>query len=139
MTAPQAEPKKSSCLALGGVGCLIVIILLVVGGGIVWVKFGPQIQEKMAEFQKDPERAAAMLILNVNPDIEIVKIDEEKRLVTFKVKSSEEVITATFAALGKSRMTYINGKTEIQGLDRVPTENGMEPAPPESVPTPKAP
>ncbi len=123
-------------MAVGGIGCLVIIAIILLGGGFVWYKFGPQIQEKIGEFQKDPERAAATVILQVNPDIEVIRIDDTARTVTFKVKSTGEVITATFAAIGKSRITYINGKTEIHDLDRVPTDSAATPATDSVTPAP---
>lgn len=139
MSAPQTEKKKSSCLALGGAGCLIVLILLVAGAGIVWMKFGPEIQAKIGEFQKDPERAAVMLIVEKHPDFEKISVDDEKRIVTFKVKSTGEVITATFTALLNSKISTTNGKTEITGLEKYDPNAPVTP-PAETTPAePKAP
>ena len=127
MNTAQPEQKKSSCLAVGGVGCLILVILVLAGGGFVWWKYGPDIMKYTQEVQKDPERAAATLMLKFNPDIEVLNIDEEKRTVTFRIKSSGEEITATFEALAKSKMSNINGKTSFEGLEPAPAD-GAAPA-----------
>lgn len=140
MSDPQAQPKKSSCLALGLSGCLILLILVAAGAGIAWYKFGPQIQEWVAEAQKNPEKAAALMVLKVNPDIEIINIDDEKKQATFKIKSSGETITATFADIAQGQMTYINGKTEFKNLKRIdPAAATTEPAPASPPAAPKAP
>jgi hypothetical protein len=135
MSAPQE--KKSSCLAIGGTGCLIIIIVLVAAVGVTWWKFGPQIQEQISAFQKDPERAAAMLIVEKHPDFEKISVDDTNRTVTFKIKSTGEVITTTFKALTNAKIVTVNGKTEIQNLDRVQPEGAAAPpAAPSAGPAP---
>lgn len=121
---PNQQPKKGmSCMAIGGIGCLVIIILLVAAGGFAYVKFGDKIWEKGQQFLKDPERATTMMLLENLPDFEIVKVDDTKREVTFKVKSTGEVVTATFKAVMEGNIKVVNGKADISGVKRVPAES----------------
>ncbi len=97
---PNTEKKKGlSCMAVGGYGCLVLVILVLVAGGIGYVKFGPDLWNMIQEYQKNPEKAAASLVLKLNPKVEIVSSDDAKRTITFKVKATGETVTATYAAI----------------------------------------
>ncbi|HYF37412.1 MAG TPA: hypothetical protein VD994_19075 [Prosthecobacter sp.] len=140
MSAPQSDPKKTSCLAIGGTGCLILIIVLLVGGGVVWWKFGPWFMQKYEEISKDPERGKAMLFVEFSPDVEFVSIDDANRTLTFKVKSTGEVVTAGFAVLSSGRVTIVNGKVHgLEGQPEAAEPPAVEvPAPVTAPPAPKS-
>lgn len=117
---PPALPEKKSglsCLAMGGIGCLVLIVALFLGGGAIVAKFLPQIKQFVADAEKDPARAAAMLALSMNPDIKVQGTDEEKRTVTFKVKSSGETMTVSFEDISKGKLTMTNDKGEEISID----------------------
>jgi selenocysteine lyase/cysteine desulfurase len=127
----STEPRKSSsCFAIGGIGCLVILLVIGVGAGVLWWKFGPQAIEFVKEAQKDPERAQATMMLKVHPDIELIEINDQNRTATFKIKSTGETITATFKALTTARIVTINGKTEVHGLDQSTENSPPATAPP---------
>jgi hypothetical protein len=111
------QKKGLSCLAMGGIGCLVLVVVLFLGGGALVVKFFPQLKQFAADMEKDPARAAAMLALKVNPDIEVQGTDEEKRTVTFKVKSSGETMTVSFEDISQGKLTMTNSKGEEVSFD----------------------
>jgi hypothetical protein len=111
------QKKGLSCLAMGGIGCLVLIVVAFLGGGALLSTFLPQIKQFVADAEKDPARAAAMLALKVNPDIEVQSTDEEKRTVTFKVKSSGETMTVSFEDISKGKLTMTNAKGEEISFD----------------------
>lgn len=110
-TAPA--PKKGlSGLAIAGIGCggllVIVAILVFVLLGKACTKLG----EVAGDFQKNPAKAAAMLAMKMNPDVEIVSTDDAKNEITIKTKSDGKTMTMSFddVANGKFTMTDSEGK-----------------------------
>lgn len=118
--APPALPNEKkglSCLAMGGIDCLVLVVAAFLGGGALVAKFFPEIKTFIADAEKDPARAAAMLALKVNPDIEVVTTDDEKREVTFKVKPSGETMTVSFEDLSQGKLKMTNAKGEEISID----------------------
>jgi hypothetical protein len=118
--APPALPNQKkglSCLAIGGIGCLVLVMVAFLGGGAMMATFFPQIKSFIKDVEKDPALAAAMLALKVNPDIEMVTADDSKREVTFKVKSSGETMTVSFDELAQGKLKMTNAKGEEISFD----------------------
>ena len=82
-----------SCLGIGGIGCLVILIALFVVGGVVVAKFGPKIKEFVADFQKDPERTIMMAMFKNHPNLELVSEDQATREITFRIKGQTETYT----------------------------------------------
>lgn len=114
---PVPQKKGMSGLAIAGLGCLGLIVILFLAGGVVVAKFMPQIKEAAAEFEKDPAKAATMLALKMNPEVEVLSTDDTKREVTFKVKSSGETTTISYEDFEKGKITLKNDKGEEYGID----------------------
>ncbi len=133
------EKKGMSCLAIGGIGCLVIIVALFLGGGAVVAKFFPQIKEFVGEFQKDPERAAFMLIFKANPNLEVVNDDQVKRELTFKVKGEAETYTLNLNDLKNSKDGKIKVKTSSgQEIELDPKVLGAGGSPSAPAPAPSA-
>lgn len=136
------EKKGMSCLAMGGIGCLVIVIALFLGGGVIVAKF-PKIREALADFQKDPERAAFMLIFKANPNLEIVNDDQVKRELTFKVKDQAETYTLNLNDLKNAKngkITVKTGSGQVIELDpKVLGAGGVPSAPAEPAPAAPAP
>jgi hypothetical protein len=118
--APPALPNQKkglSCVAIGGIGCLVLVVAAFLGGGAVVARFFPQIKAFIKDAEKDPALATAMLALKVNPDIEMVTADDSKREVTFKVKSSGETMTVSFDELAQGKLKMTNAKGEEISFD----------------------
>ena len=143
-----------SCLAMGGIGCLVIVIALFLGGGAIVAKFFPQFKEVMADFQKDPERAAVMMMLKMIPNVEILTTDDAKREVTFKAKGNEEIYTMNFSAIkgANGKLMVKNSKGEeiefdpntLGGTDTISSEStpaapALEPTPATTPPAPPTP
>lgn len=96
---------------------MVLVVAAFLGGGALVAKFFPEIKTFIADAEKDPARAAAMLALKVNPDIEVVTTDDEKREVTFKVKPSGETMTVSFEDLSQGKLKMTNAKGEEISID----------------------
>jgi len=119
MSTPPPVPQKKgiSGLAIVGIGCLGLIVIAFLGGGFLVAKFMPKLKEMAGEFEKDPAKAATLMALKMNPDVEILNTDDTKREVTFKVKSSGETTTISFDDFEKGKITLKNDKGEEYGID----------------------
>ncbi len=132
-----------SCLGIGGVGCLVIIVALFVVGGIVVAKYGAGWKAAIDEYQRDakssPDKAAAKLGIKVIPNSVIVREDDAAKTVTFKVGEAGEEMTMHYEGITtgqKPKMT--NSKGEIVDESGVVTA----PAPtvtPEPAPAPATP
>jgi hypothetical protein len=137
---PGEEKKKGmSCLAIGGIGCLVIVILLFVGGGAMIVKFFPAIKDFVAEAQANPDKAAAKLSLKIIPGVTIIREDDANQEIVFKVADGEE-LTMNYKDIQKTRQPTIkNSKGEVINLESLGKAagggEGTGVAPPEAAPT----
>jgi hypothetical protein len=137
----STEKKGMSCLAMGGIGCLVLIAALVLGGGALLAKKWPEWKAAMEEFSKDsaanPEKATAKLGLKFVPDLQIVREDDAAKTITFKVGAEGEELTMHYdgMASGKSKPKITNSKGEEVNL----SQPGAAVAPAPEAPAPEAP
>ncbi len=101
--APVTPAKKGlPALAWVGIGCgglvVIAIIVMIIGG--VW--FTKKAKELGVDFQKNPERAAAELVVNLSPDLEKVSTDEEAGTMTIRKQDGTEM-TLTYQDISEGK------------------------------------
>lgn len=115
MDTPNAPaPKKGlSGLAIAGLGCGGLLIIVGILAFILLGKACSKLGEVAGDFQKNPAKAAAMMALKLNPDIEIVSTNDARNEITFKTKSDGKTVTMSLddVAQGKFTMTDADGKT----------------------------
>ena len=89
--SPGAPPAKKgmSPLAWIGIGCVVILILCGIAFGIM----GYFAKRAVDRFAKNPTMAAAELAVKMNPDLELVKADEEHNTITVKDKKTGETTT----------------------------------------------
>ncbi len=135
-TTPPLPPEKKgmSCLAMSGIGCLVIIVAIFLSGGAVLAKFWPQIQEWVAEAESNPEKAAAKLGIKVIPGSVIIRENDAKSEFTFKIGADGEEMTMNYKDIQNSRKPVItNSKGEVIQL---PANGEADPAPAASIPAP---
>jgi hypothetical protein len=133
---PQPVKKKSNIWlwVLGGVGAFI---LLVVGALVVGGLF---IAKTVKDVASNPAKLAE-IIARVNPDVEVLDVDDAKKTVRIKDKKSGEVVTVSLEDVmqgkvqiskeggsdkdGGSASIQIGGKANLP--DFVPKYPGAEP------------
>lgn len=135
-----------SCLAMGGIGCLVLIVVLFLGGGAL---VAPHFKEWMAaaeEFSKEsasnPDKASAKLGIKMIPTGQIVREDDAAKTITFKVGADGEEMTMHYEGLssGKGKPKVTNSKGEEVDLSKKTEEEVVVPAPaPEAPAAPAAP
>ena len=131
-----------SCLAMGGIGCLVLLIAAFLGGGALVAKFAPGVMDKIKEYQKEaeanPEKAAAKLGIKMIPGAKIVKEEDAKKEITFTVGGTQEELTMSYDGINNGNKPVIkNSKGEIMGNQPGATAPAVKPA--EDTPPPAAP
>jgi hypothetical protein len=97
------------------IGCLVVLLL---GLGSCFA-CGYYAKRKLGQFseemQKNPEMAAAKLVVQMTPDLELVSTDEEAGTLTVKNTKTGETVTVSVADAkeGKFSLTTDEGTTSV--------------------------
>lgn len=138
---PSAEPPRRglSPLAWVGIGCggLLLVGAIVGGIAITWsIRKAKEVVGDLNEFaqemERNPAKAAAELVVKVNPNLELVESDEAAGTMTIREKSTGKVATFSFDEIseGTFRFETPEGEFEIQspeggeGAIRVTTPEG---------------
>ncbi len=118
--APPVPQAKKGIPVLGwvGIGCGTILIIAIIGISLLigWCK---QAVGDLSEFQRNPEKAAAEMVVRFTPDLEMVSQDEAKGEMTIRTKGGE-TITMSYKDIseGKFRMRDAAGNTtEIGSAD----------------------
>jgi hypothetical protein len=97
---PVQPPKKKIhpivWILIGLAGCVMLVILAIVAGGIY-------VASRVAE---NPVEAAAAVIAAGNPDVEVVASNKEKGIVTFREKSTGKTVTLHLDQLKGGKVTF---------------------------------
>ena len=97
---PAQPPKKKIhpivWILIGLAGCVLLVIMAVVAGGIY-------VASRVAE---NPVEAMAALIAAANPDVEVVSSNKEKRIVTFREKSTGKTVTLNIDQLNGGKISF---------------------------------
>jgi hypothetical protein len=91
-------------LVLGGL--FVLGVVGVVGAGVFFVHKAKQAGLDPDLMKKNPGLAAAKMIAAVNPDVEVVRVDEGSGKITLREKSSGKTITMDFDELKKGHITF---------------------------------
>ena len=117
-TPNSSEPKKGlSGLAIAGIGCGGLLILLGIGVMLLLAKGCAMVKEAAGDFQKNPAKAAAVLMVKANPDLDLVKTDDTTGEITVRDKKSGQTTSMSFDDLSKGKLTFKNDKGEEVSID----------------------
>jgi hypothetical protein len=115
-TADEVSKKKGlSTLAWIGIGCgtfvvLVSVVLIVVG--LVAARKLKNVAGDL-DFEKNPEMAAARLIVRMNPELEEVAVDEQAGTLTVRHKDSGETVTVSIDDLKAGRLRFTTDEGEV--------------------------
>lgn len=96
-------------MAWVGIGCGGLLVIAVIAISLAVGFFKRKVTEVQEDFANNPQQAAAEMIVNMNPDVEMVSDDETTGEMTIRVKSSGEEITVSYADLAEGRFTVTDG------------------------------
>lgn len=116
-----SRKKGLSPIAWIGIGCggLLLLSLILLIGGSFWL-FGVA-KDLGADFQKNPERAQAELIIKFTPEFTKVSTDEVAGTITFETDGGE-VKTLTFDQINAGQMYGGLPEEEIQDGEVIPVD-----------------
>ncbi len=77
-------------------------------------------KELGADFEKNPERAAAELVVKFNPEYEKVSTDDEAGTMTIRAKDGT-VMTLSYEAIGEGRFTEEPSSAPVEA-EEMPVE-----------------
>lgn len=109
---PLAGNKKGMpALAWVGIGCGTFVIIGIIGAvfAVGWLK------GKVDNFAKNPDKAAAELLVKVNPDLEMVSQDDKKGEMTIRTKKGE-VVTLSYKDIAKGKITVTGADGSVSQL-----------------------
>jgi hypothetical protein len=99
---PPPAAKKTSPLVWVLVGCGGLTVISV----IIAAVFFFFVARKASEFGKNPGFAAAKMMAAMNPDVEVVRADEDTGKITLREKKSGKTVTMDFREIEKGRISF---------------------------------
>jgi hypothetical protein len=99
------------------IGCGGILVLGVIGFTLVgWLAVN-KMKGVASEFEDNPTKAAAELVVRMNPDLEMVESDEDAGTLTVREKSSGKVVTFNYEDIEEGRVSFETeeGRVEIGG------------------------
>jgi hypothetical protein len=107
---PVPSPKKGISpvvVILIVIGGLILLGgLLLVAGGLFFVHKARQAGIDTELLQKNPALAATKLIAAINPDVEVVRVDEASGKIELRDKKTGKTVLLDFEDVKKGRITF---------------------------------
>jgi len=112
-SSPSAPKKGISGFAIAGIGCGGLVLLAAIGGFMLAGKACSRFSEVTKEMQDNPAKAAALIAVKLNPDLEVVTTNDAKHEITIKNRKDGKTVTMSFEDItkGKFKMTDDSGKT----------------------------
>lgn len=111
---PVGVKKKTSPFVwiLGGCGVLVVVIALIfVGTGLFVAKKVSDAGLNSESMKKNPALAAARMAVALNPDVEVVNVDEDRGVLTIKEKKSGKVIRMNAEDIKNGKISFSDEST----------------------------
>lgn len=111
-SGPGAEKKGLPVIAWVGIGCGGLILLAIIG----MIAVGAMTYRLAKKVIDNPAKASAEFALKANKDLEKVSENDQSGEVTFRVKSTGEVMTLKYDDLVKGRFTVKDKEGKITQL-----------------------
>ena len=106
--APAHAKKGVPTIAWLGIGCGGLIILAIIASAIIFNK----LKGKFDDFVDNPEKAAAEMLVSMNPELEMVSQDEESGEMTIRTKDGEK-ITLSYQDIAEGRITMTDAEGNL--------------------------
>ena len=115
--APVPGKKGLPVLAWIAIGCGGIVVLAGIAFTVLgWLAVG-KMKDVASDFEDNPTKAAAELVVRMNPDLEMVESDDDAGTITVREKSSGKVVTMNYEDIEEGRVSFESeeGRVEITG------------------------
>ena len=142
-TPPPAQPvtptppqkKGLGPLAWVGIGCLVLLLLAALTTATCSYFVGKKVKEVAGDldFEENPIRASAEMMVRLNPELDLVEVDDDEGTMTIRNKRTDEVVTLDFGDIAEGRWGWTTDEGEVSfdvnqdgegGLVTVTTDEG---------------
>jgi hypothetical protein len=111
--APAPEKKKGMpAIAWVGIGCGTILVLIVI---VIALLVG-KCKRFVEEVQANPEKAAAEMVVNFNPDLDMVSQDDATGQMTIRNNKTGETVTLDYADIAEGRLTVTDGDGTVSQI-----------------------
>lgn len=135
LTPTPPQKKGLSPLAWVGIGCLVLLLLAALTTATCSYFVGKKVKEVAGDldFEKNPIRASAEIMVRLNPELDLVEVDDDEGTMTIRNKRTEEVVTLDFGDIAEGRWGWSTDEGEVTfdvntegegGLVTVTTDEG---------------
>jgi hypothetical protein len=112
--APVQGKKGLPVLAWVAIGCGGLVVL----GGVAlmllgWFAVG-KVKDVAGDFEDNPTKAAAEMIVRMNPELELVESDDDAGTLTIREKDSGKVITVNYDEIQEGRISFESEEGKVQ-------------------------
>jgi hypothetical protein len=126
-SSPPGQKKGLSGLALFGIGCGGLVLLVIIGFVVAAVFFGGKLKDFSKEAQKNPTRAAASVVVSMGVG-EMAAEDDVNKRYTVREKKSGKLTTFYWDAKTSSSKSVDGDFSAIPVEAREPGAPATEPA-----------
>ena len=102
---------------MGCLGVIVIGVIIIVAGGLFVLNKAKQAGIDPVLMQKNPGLAVAKMMAAMNPDIEILGVDEDRGIIRVRNKKDGKTLTMSLAEAKKGKIVFLdekNQKLEIQ-------------------------
>ncbi|MCL5745664.1 MAG: zinc ribbon domain-containing protein [Acidobacteria bacterium] len=126
---PASQPRKKTSplvwVLVAILGFFLLVGIGIIGAGIFVVHKAKQAGLDPTLMQNNPALAFTKLLAATNPNVEVVRVDERKGLITLREKSTGKIVTMDFDAAKKGKITFQEaGKPPVTMETRGEGESG---------------
>jgi len=113
MAAPKKKISPVVWILIAVAGLFVILGLVVVGTGIFVYTKAKRAGLDTELIQKNPALAVAKMAVSMNPDVELVSIDEDKGVMTVKEKSTGKILTVNFEDAKSGKFVFSEGDKKV--------------------------
>jgi len=119
----SAQKKGLSPLAWVAIGCgALILVFVVVSVALLGFGFF-KAKEMVAEFEGNPAKATAEMMVKLNPELELVESDDEAGTITVKNVKTGETMTVDFEDIAEGKISFSTEEGEMS-IDASEGEEG---------------
>ncbi|HEY5743692.1 MAG TPA: hypothetical protein VIS99_14250 [Terrimicrobiaceae bacterium] len=113
---PGSNPRKSGLtpIAWVAIGCGGMLLVAFTIGTIAFAFVGRKVADYARQIEENPAKAAAELFVRVNPELEIVKVDDEAGTLTIRMKETGKEVTLTYADIAEGKFSVMSEDRELR-------------------------